>query len=68
MELTKLNSFCNTMNVFFEAILVGLFLLPVFWITEKLGMSKWVTVFLAGALFHLVAEVSGINKAYVMAK
>lgn len=56
------------MNVILEAIFVGLFLLPVFWITEKLGMSKWVTVFLAGALFHLVAEFSGINKAYVMAK
>ena len=56
------------MNVFFEAILVGIFLLPVFWITEKLGMSKWVTVFLAGVLFHLVAEFSGINKAYVMTK
>lgn len=56
------------MNVLFEAILVGLFLLPVFWITEKLGFSKWITVFLSGALFHLIAEVSGLNKAYVMTK
>lgn len=51
-----------------EAVLVGLFLLPVFWVAEKFGMSKWVTVFIAGALFHLTAELSGINKAYVLTK
>jgi uncharacterized membrane protein YczE len=56
------------MNVFFEAILVGLFLIPVFWATEKLGLGKWVTVFLAGVYFHLLAEITGINKAYVMTK
>ena len=56
------------MNVFLEAVLVGLFLLPLFWATEKLGFSKWITVFLAGALFHLTAEFSGINKAYVLTK
>jgi hypothetical protein len=51
-----------------EAVFVGLFLLPVFWVAEKFGMSKWVTVFIAGALFHLTAELSGINKAYVLTK
>jgi hypothetical protein len=56
------------MNVIFEAIFVGLFLIPIFWVAEKAGFSKWLTVFLAGALFHLVAELSGINKAYVMTK
>ncbi len=56
------------MNVFIEAILVGLALLPMFWIVEKGGYSKWVTVFLSGALFHLVAEVTGINKAYIASK
>jgi hypothetical protein len=56
------------MNVFFEAVLVGLFLLPVFWISEKFGFSKWITVFVAGVLFHLIAEFSGINKAYVLTK
>lgn len=56
------------MNVVFEAIIVGLFLLPMFWLVEKLGLSKWVTVFLAGAAFHLVAEVIGMNKAYVASK
>jgi hypothetical protein len=56
------------MNVFVEAILVGLFLLPMVWIVEKAGYGRWVTVFLSGALFHLVAEVLGINKAYVASK
>lgn len=58
------------MNVFFEALLVGLFLLPMGWTVEKLlpGQSKWVRLFTAGALFHLVAEVLGINKAYVLSK
>lgn len=56
------------MNVFLEAIIVGLFLLPMFWIVEKLKLGKWTTIFAAGALFHLVAEVLGINKAYVQTK
>lgn len=56
------------MNVFLEAVLVGLFLVVVFWGTEKLGFRKWVTIFLAGALFHLIAEFTGINKAYVESK
>jgi hypothetical protein len=56
------------MNVFLEALLVGLFFLPVYWIAEKAGYSKWITLFLAGALFHLLAEVTGINHAYVVSK
>lgn len=56
------------MNVVFEAVLVGLFLLPMFWIVEKFNLGKWTTVFVAGALFHLVAEILGINKAYVQTK
>lgn len=56
------------MNVFLEAVLVGLFLVVVFWGTEKLGFRKWATIFLAGALFHLIAEFTGINKAYVESK
>jgi hypothetical protein len=56
------------MNVLFEAIFVGLFLLPIYYATEMLGQSKLITVFLAGAFFHLIAEFSGINKAYVMTK
>ena len=58
------------MNVFLEAVIVGLFLLPMMWLVENLlpGQGKWVKVFAAGALFHLVAEFTGINKAYVMSK
>jgi hypothetical protein len=56
------------MNVFLEALIVGLFFLPVYWIAEKAGYSKWITLFLAGALFHLLAEVTGINRAYVLSK
>lgn len=54
--------------MFLEALLVGLFFLPVYWIAEKAGYSKWITLFLAGALFHLLAEVTGINRAYVVSK
>ena len=58
------------MNVLFEAILVGLMLIPVHWISEKIvgSYGNWVIVFVSGALFHLIAEVTGINKAYVMTK
>ena len=56
------------MNVFLEALIVGLFFLPVYWITEKAGLTKWVTLFLSGVLFHLLAEVSGVNHAYVLSK
>ena len=58
------------MNVLFEALLVGALLVPVFWLAETLlpGQSKWAVVFAAGALFHLGAEFSGINKAYIMTK
>jgi hypothetical protein len=52
----------------FEAIIVGLLLLPIFWVAEKAGFSKWVTIFLAGALFHITAELTGINRAYVLTK
>jgi hypothetical protein len=54
------------MPLFFEALFVGLFLLPIYYLVEKIGYSKWITVFLAGALFHLAAEFSGLNKAYLM--
>jgi len=56
------------MNVFLEALIVGLAFLPIFWAVDKLGQDKWVTLFLAGAAFHLVAEVTGVNAAYVRTK
>lgn len=58
------------MNVFLEAVIVGLFLIPMAWIVEKVlpGQSKMVKLFAAGVLFHLVAEVTGVNRAYVLSK
>jgi hypothetical protein len=56
------------MNVLLEALIVGIGLVVVYWVVEKLGFSKWVTLFLAGVAFHLLAEVSGVNAAYVKTK
>lgn len=58
------------MNVLLEAILVGLVLLPIYWAAEKVvGQSgKWVTLFVAGAAFHLLFEVTGLNAAYAKQK
>ncbi len=56
------------MNVLLEALIVGIGLVVVYWAVEKLGYSKWVTLFLAGVVFHLLAEVSGVNAAYVKTK
>ena len=58
------------MNVLVEAVIVGVGLIAVFWAVEKLnlGLSKWMTLFVVGALFHLLAEVTGVNAAYVRSK
>jgi hypothetical protein len=56
------------MNVLLEALIVGVGLVVVYWAVEKLGYSKWVTLFLAGVAFHLLAEVTGVNAAYVKTK
>lgn len=58
------------MNVFFEAVIVGLILIPVYVVAETLFRSygKFVIIFAAGALFHLAAEFTGLNKAYVLSK
>jgi hypothetical protein len=56
------------MNVLVEALIVGIGLVVIYWVVEKLGYSKWVTLFLAGVVFHLLAEVSGVNAAYVRSK
>lgn len=58
------------MNVFFEAVIVGLILIPVYYVAETLFRSygKVAVIFAAGVLFHLGAEVTGINKAYVLSK
>jgi hypothetical protein len=56
------------MNFLLEALIVGLLFIPVYWIVEKARFSKWITLFLAGAVFHILAELTGINRAYVISK
>ena len=58
------------MNVLLEAILVGLILLPLYWVAETVvgRYGKWVTLFVAGASFHLLFEVTGLNAAYAKQK
>jgi hypothetical protein len=58
------------MNVFLEAVIVGVGLIAVYWAVEQLnlGLGKWTTLFVVGAVFHLLAEVSGVNAAYVKSK
>ena len=58
------------MNVLLEAIVIGLVLLPIYWAAEKVvgSYGKWATIFVAGAAFHLLFEVTGLNAAYVRTK
>ena len=58
------------MNVLLEALFVGLILLPLYWVAEKLvgSYGKWVTLFVAGAAFHLLFEVTGLNAYYAKTK
>jgi hypothetical protein len=58
------------MNMFIEAIIIGLCLIPLYWATEKVlgDYGKWVVVFISGALFHLIAEFTGMNQAYINSK
>jgi hypothetical protein len=58
------------MNVLLEALIVGVGLVAVYWAVEQLnlGLGKWTTLFVVGAVFHLLAEVSGVNAAYVKSK
>jgi hypothetical protein len=58
------------MNVLIEAVIIGLVLIPIYWALEKVlgGQGKWVVIFSAGAVFHLLFEVLGLNKAYAQSK
>lgn len=58
------------MNVLLEAVIVGVVLIPIYWAVEKVTGSygKWVTLAVAGAAFHLLFEVTGLNTAYAKRK
>lgn len=48
-----------------EAIFVGLTLIPFVSFMEDRYENKYVAIFLAGALYHLTAEFSGLNDWYL---
>jgi len=58
------------MNVLLEALIVGLVLIPIYWAVETVTGSygKWVTIAVAGAAFHLLFEVTGLNAYYAKTK
>lgn len=58
------------MNVLLEALIIAVVLIPIYWVAEKVvgSYGKWVTIAVAGASFHLLFEVTGLNAAYVKAK
>lgn len=58
-----------------EALAVGLSFLPVYWITDKVLMKffpnwlpdtrKYVNVAVAGGLFHIISEETGVNNWFL---
>ena len=58
----------NVLQVLFEAVIVGVMLVLLtaaffYILPEKINM--WFSVFLVGATFHLLCEITGINRYYV---
>ena len=52
-------------QLFVEAFVVGVGLVAVFMLVKMAKLGEVATVFFAGALFHLLAEVSGVNNWYL---
>lgn len=56
----------NIFTILTEAIVVGILLIIVFEFTKSIlpGSSSFIQLFVCGALFHILCEISGINIWY----
>lgn len=55
-------------QVFIEAFIVGVLLViltSIFYYILPKNFSMWLAVFLVGFVFHLLCEITGINRYYV---
>lgn len=51
-----------------EAFVVGMLLVVFYWASDRLfnQQQQWVKLVIAGALFHVVCEYTGVNKWYAI--
>lgn len=58
-----------TQKLIIEALVVGLGLMVLWYVMNMVDQNVWkknmlVSMFITGAVFHLIAEFSGVNKWY----
>jgi len=58
-----------TQKLIIEALVVGLGLMILWYVMNMVDQNVWkknmlVSMFITGAVFHLIAEFSGVNKWY----